>query len=52
LLDKEIKQLTGKLTNERFVANAPAKEAQENRDRLAGAEAKHGIIVAALDRMG
>ena len=40
VLDKEIKQLTGKLSNERFVANAPAEVVQENRDRLSGAEAK------------
>ena len=52
VLDKEIKQLTGKLANERFVANAPAEVVQENRDRLSGAKSKHGKIVAALDRMG
>ena len=52
VLDKEIKQLTGKLSNERFVANAPAEVVQENRDRLSGAEAKREKIVAALVRMG
>ena len=52
VLDKEIKQLTGKLANERFVANAPAEVVQENRDRLSGAEAKREKITAALVRMG
>ena len=52
VLDKEIKQLTGKLGNERFVANAPAVVVQENRDRLAGAEVKREKITAALERMG
>jgi valyl-tRNA synthetase len=52
VLDKEIKQLTGKLSNERFVANAPAEVVQENRDRLSGAEAKREKISAALVRMG
>ena len=51
-LDKEIKQLSGKLANERFVANAPAEVVQENRDRLANAEAKRHKITAALERMG
>jgi valyl-tRNA synthetase len=52
ILDKEIKQLSGKLRNEKFVANAPKEVVQENRDRLAGAEAKKEKIEAALERMG
>ncbi len=52
VLEKEIKQLTGKLGNERFVANAPAEVVQENRDRLSGAEATLEKINAALERMG
>ena len=50
-LDKDIKQLSGKLANEKFVANAPQKIIDENRDRLAESEAKRGKVVEALERV-
>ncbi|NRB32245.1 MAG: valine--tRNA ligase, partial [Rhizobiaceae bacterium] len=50
-LDKDIKQLSGKLANEKFVANAPQKIIDENRDRLADSEAKRGKVVEALERV-
>jgi valyl-tRNA synthetase len=50
-LDKDIKQLTGKLANEKFVANAPQKIIDENRERLADSEAKRAKVTEALDRV-
>ena len=50
-LDKDIKQLSGKLANEKFVANAPHKIIDENRDRLADSEAKRGKVTEALERV-
>ena len=50
-IDKDIKQLSGKLANEKFVANAPEKVVQENRERLAEAEAKQAKVKEALDRV-
>ncbi len=52
ILEKDIKQLSGKLGNEKFIANAPAAIVQENRDRLSDAKAKQEKIAAALERMG
>ncbi len=51
VLEKEIKQLTGKLGNEKFVANAPDEVVQENRNRLAAAEVKLEKVEAALKRL-
>ncbi|MEO0546159.1 MAG: valine--tRNA ligase [Pseudomonadota bacterium] len=51
-LDKDIKQLSGKLSNEKFVANAPEAVVQENRDRLTAAQDKHRLTQEALDRLG
>ncbi|MEP0942183.1 MAG: valine--tRNA ligase [Rhizobiaceae bacterium] len=50
-LDKDIKQLSGKLANEKFVANAPQKIIDENRERLTESEAKRGKVVEALERV-
>lgn len=50
-LDKDIKQLSGKLANEKFVANAPQKIIDENRDRLAESEAKRDKVTEALERV-
>ncbi len=51
VLTKDIRQLSGKLANEKFIANAPAAVVQENRDRLATAEAKLEKVSAALARL-
>ncbi len=50
-LDKEIRQLSGKLANEKFVANAPEAVVEENRERLADAEAKRAKVAEALERI-
>lgn len=50
-LDKDIKQLSGKLANEKFVANAPQKIIDENRERLADSEAKREKVTEALERV-
>ncbi|MGI9355236.1 MAG: valine--tRNA ligase [Rhizobiaceae bacterium] len=50
-LEKDIKQLGGKLANEKFVANAPEAVVQENRDRLADSESKLVKTQEALDRV-
>jgi len=47
-LDKDIKQLSGKLKNEKFVANAPEAVVQENRDRLAETQEKRIKVADAL----
>jgi len=46
--DKDIKQLSGKLGNEKFVANAPEAVVQENRDRLAETQEKRIKVADAL----
>ncbi len=50
-LAKEIGGLKGKLSNEKFTANAPEEVVQENRDRLAAAEEEASRVQAALDRL-
>ena len=50
-IEKDIKLLSGKLANEKFVANAPAAIIAENRERLADAEAKQQRVVEALQRV-
>jgi len=50
-LQKDIKQLTGKLGNDKFIANAPEAVVQENRDRLADAEAKLLKVAKALEHV-
>ncbi|MGI9363647.1 MAG: valine--tRNA ligase [Rhizobiaceae bacterium] len=50
-LDKDIKQLSGKLSNEKFVANAPAAIIEENRNRLSDSEAKREKVLEALERV-
>ncbi|MEP4292219.1 MAG: class I tRNA ligase family protein, partial [Rhizobiaceae bacterium] len=50
-LDKDIKQLSGKLANEKFVANAPQAIIDENRERLADSEAKREKVTEALERV-
>ena len=43
-LDKEIKRLTGKLSNEGFTSKAPAAVVAAEREKLAGYEEKVGLI--------
>ncbi|MEO1564159.1 MAG: valine--tRNA ligase [Pseudomonadota bacterium] len=50
-LDKEIKQLSGKLNNPKFVANAPEEVVNENREGLAAAEAERAKLSAAMERV-
>lgn len=50
-LDKDIKVVSGKLGNEKFVANAPEAVVQENRDRLAECEDKKTKVLEALERI-
>ncbi|MFD0917461.1 valine--tRNA ligase [Pseudahrensia aquimaris] len=50
-LDKDIKQISGKLANEKFVANAPDAVVQENRDRLSDATGKREKVAEALERI-
>ncbi len=47
-LEKEIGKLTGMLSNEKFVANAPAKVIEENKAGLASAEEKLAKVEAEL----
>ena len=50
-LEKEIGGLNAKLSNEKFLANAPGEVVQEQRERLAGAEAERDKLVAAKRRL-
>ena len=50
-LEKDIAQANGKLSNEKFVANAPAAIIEENRERLADRTAKRESVLAALERV-
>jgi valyl-tRNA synthetase len=50
-VDKDIALFEKKLSNERFVANAPADVVQKNRDKLAAAQAKRATLEAGLDRL-
>ena len=50
-LDKDINQAKGKLSNEKFVANAPAAIIEENRERLADREARREKVLEALERV-
>ncbi|MEO1397483.1 MAG: valine--tRNA ligase [Pseudomonadota bacterium] len=50
-LDKDIKQISGKLSNEKFVANAPEAVVEENRQRLSAAEDKRRLTQEAMDRL-
>ncbi len=50
-VDKDIKQISGKLSNDKFIANAPAAIVQENRDRLAELEGRRVKVVEALERV-
>ena len=47
-LEKEIAKLSGMLSNERFVANAPASVIEENKAGLAAAEDKLEKVLAEL----
>ncbi|MEM7670267.1 MAG: class I tRNA ligase family protein, partial [Pseudomonadota bacterium] len=51
-LDKEINGLSGKLSNDAFLAKAPAHVVDEQRERRATAEADAQKLRAALDRLG
>jgi len=50
-LDKDIKIVSGKLGNEKFIANAPDAVVQENRDRLTECEDKKAKVLEALERI-
>lgn len=50
-LDGEISKLDKKLSNESFVARAPAEVVEENRERLAEEKARRDKLAAALERI-
>ncbi len=50
-LDKEMKGLSSKLTNEKFLAKAPEEVVAEQRERLTAAEAEATKLRAAQDRV-
>ncbi|UUX50081.1 valine--tRNA ligase [Nisaea acidiphila] len=50
-LDGEIMKLDKKLSNESFVARAPAEVVEENRERLAEERARRDKLAAALERI-
>ncbi len=50
-IEKEIKGLSSKLGNEKFVANAPEEIVEDNRARLAQAEDEAAKLSAALSRL-
>ena len=50
-VDKDIAFLEKKLSNERFVANAPEAVVQENRDKLEAAQSKLATLEAGLGRL-
>jgi len=50
-LEKEIGKLSGMLSNERFVANAPADVLEKNRTQLADAEAKREKVLEQLSSL-
>ncbi len=50
-LDKEIERLRGKLSNERFVANAPAEVVETERARLAEAEGQRATYAESIARL-
>ncbi|NBR79432.1 MAG: hypothetical protein EBT71_05255 [Alphaproteobacteria bacterium] len=49
--DGEIRKISGKLSNEGFLAKAPAEVIEENRARLAEEEAKQQKLAQALARL-
>ena len=51
VVDKDIKIVSGKLGNEKFVANAPDAVVQENRERLVECEARKQKVLEALERV-
>jgi len=50
--DGEVKKLSGKLSNQGFLAKAPPEVVEEQRERLADAEATVGKLTAALALLG
>ena len=50
-LANEINKAKGKLTNESFVARAPAEVVAQEKQRLAGFEQNHEKLVAQLERL-
>jgi len=50
-LEKEIGGLTAKLANEKFLAKAPEAVVEEQRERLAAAEAEHAKLAVARARL-
>ena len=50
-IGKEVRQLEGKLANEKFVANAPTSVVEENQARLADARARMTRIGDAVERV-
>jgi valyl-tRNA synthetase len=51
-LDKQIKSIEGKLSNDKFVSNAPAEVVDRERERLAEFQAKRETVVKAMEEMG
>ena len=49
--DGEIKKISSKLNNEKFIAKAPAEVVEENRERLAEEEQKRAMLNQALARL-
>ncbi len=49
--EKEITQVTKKLSNEKFTSRAPAEVVEENRERLAEYERTRDKLTEALDRL-
>ena len=50
-LDKEISKLSGKLGNEKFVANAPAEVVEKEKQKLAAAEASQAQLKEQLEKI-
>ncbi|MEQ9460613.1 MAG: valine--tRNA ligase [Phycisphaeraceae bacterium] len=50
-LDGQLKNLKGRLSNDKYVNNAPDKLVQETRDQLTAAEAEHATVHQQLDQL-
>ncbi|MEQ9455295.1 MAG: valine--tRNA ligase [Phycisphaeraceae bacterium] len=50
-LEGQLKNLKGRLSNDKYVNNAPEKLVQETRDQLAAAEAEHATVRQQLDQL-
>ncbi len=50
--EKDIKMLSGKLSNEKFVSKAPANIVEQEREKLARAEEKMAKILESIQALG